>query len=209
MAITSFPYVSINGDRKVTAADEANRINLIAGSGVIFDVPTSFACTKINQSMNVEVAAGSALIDGHCIISDSTALVEITTSDATYPRKDLIALESNTNTGVRGARIKVVKGTPAGQPTEPTLEIGDGFKQIKLATILIPAGATNLSSATITDARTKGEGKHTHAALTSVNITDPIAPGTAKVANIIFGTGDAPTIDSTMPQGTIYIKYVP
>ncbi len=209
MAITGFPYVSVEGDRKVTAANEATRIDLIAGSGVIFDEPTSFACAKISDMMQVTVQPGSALIAGHGIMSDAVETVTIEAADLNNPRIDIIALESNSNTGIRGGRVVVVKGIAATTPIEPALVTTAGISQIKLATLLIPATATTFAPATLTDARTKGTGKHTHPSLTSVNITEAIAPGTARVANIVFGTGNAPTIDSTMPQGTIYIKYLP
>ncbi len=162
MAIKSYPYSSVDGDRKITASDEAKRLDLIAGSGIIFDVPTSFECSKLAGTMNINVAAGSALVAGHGIISDATETVEISASDSAYSRIDVIALESNTNTDIRAGRVVVIKGTAAATPIEPTLSTEAGVTQIKLAKILIPASISSLSTATLTDLRAASVGKHTH-----------------------------------------------
>ncbi|GEM_PF-3303644 len=173
MAIKSYPYSSVDGDRKITASDEAKRLDLIAGSGIIFDVSTSFECSKVAGTMNVNVSAGSALVAGHAIISDSTETVEISASDSTYSRIDVIALKSNINTDIRAGRIVVIKGTAAAAiPVEPALSTEAGVVQIKLAKILIPASVASLSTATLTDLRTASVGKHNHS---QAHITDMVS----------------------------------
>jgi microcystin-dependent protein len=162
MAIKSYPYSSVDGDRKITASDEAKRLDLIAGSGIIFDDATSFECSKVAGTMNVNVSAGSALVAGHGIISDATETVEISASDSTYSRIDVIALESNTNTDIRAGRVVVIKGIASATPVEPALSTEAGVAQIKLAKILIPASISSLSTATLTDMRMASVGKHKH-----------------------------------------------
>lgn len=169
MAFYSYPYVSTSGDRKITAQNEADRLNLVVGSGVVFDTPSSFSCSKSEQTMGIDVAVGAAIIGGRAVISDAEVTVTLATGHASYSRIDIVALESNTNTAVRGGRVVIVEGTPAAAPIEPEVAFGNGVFQIKLLAVTVPAGAGSLSNATLIDKRKAAAGKHAH---TIADITD-------------------------------------
>lgn len=162
MAILSIPHTSIDGDRKVTAAQLARAAAVLTTSGIV-PIENSFLCSKVDGTMGVSVAAGEARITGHDIVSDSAETVTLAAGHATYPRIDIVALEANDNTGVRTSRIVVVQGTPATSPTAPALTQTDALWQEALCTVLVPAGATTLNNATITDVRSFCIGKHRHA----------------------------------------------
>jgi hypothetical protein len=302
MAFTSYPYVSTNGDRKITAQNEADRLSLVVGSGVVFDNLNSFLCTKSAQQMGIDVAAGSAIIGGRAVFSDATETVTLAGGHATYARIDVITVESNTNTAVRGGRVVVMEGTPAASPAEPAVSYADGVYQIKLMAVTVPPGAATLANATLTDRRIAAAGKHghaitditdlanqlagkspaghahddryyteaeinaalalksalghthddryytedevdtklaiksdtshnhdtryyteseidaalalkaaashTHTTLASLRITGALNANVSAVPNIVFNNTGAPGIDSSMPQGTLYVKYV-
>lgn len=278
MAIYSFPYVSTNGDRKITSQNEADRLNLVVGSGVVFDNLNSFLCSKSLQTMCIDVAIGSAIIKGRAVISDAIITTNpLGNGHATYSRIDVIALESNTNTGVRGGRVVVIEGTPAETPAEPAVTNTGGIYQIRLVAVTVPPNAATLTGATLTDRRTVAAGKHghaitditdlvnqlagksptghthddryyteaeidaalllksstghahddryyteteidtalalkaaanhTHTALATLRITGALGADVSGVPNLVFNNTGAPTIDASMPQGTLYVKY--
>lgn len=183
MAIRSFPYMSIKEDNKITASNEAERIDQIVDSGIVFDVLTSFECKSGIGPLDVKIAAGSAIIKGHAVISDAEEIKTVSEKD-TNPRIDLIVLESNTNADVRAASIKVIKGTPDLEENlvEPSLSGETGVSQIKLAKVFVPASGVN-EYVTITDLRTACLGKHNHLVSHISDFTDSIVDNIPLVVN--------------------------
>lgn len=165
MAIKSWPYVSVEGDRKITAGDEALGYDLFAESGIVPDYLDEFIPAKVAGAMNVSVGTGAAVIAGHRMINDAAASVTLSAGGA-QPRIDIVVAESNANTSVRACRFAVVEGTPGAAPEVPTLTESAALWQIPLATVSVPAGALTLDSATITDSRVYTQGRHEHAATT-------------------------------------------
>ena len=170
MAIKSFPYVSIDGDRKITASDEAAGYDLFVSSGSV----TGLAITKIAGTLNVSIAAGSAVIAGHRYIQDSAETLTLDAGGA-QPRIDIIALESNANTSSRAAAFVVVKGTAAAAPEAPALTETAAVYQQSYARIAIPASAASLDSATLTDTHIRAVGRHTHATTDVTGLTAALA----------------------------------
>ena len=206
MAITSFPYISLSGDRKITASQEAAGFDLIIDSGVV-PGENGFAAAKVSGTLNVTIAAGRAVVAGHRVTSDATETVSVDAGGA-QPRIDIIALESNANTDVRACRFAVVKGTPGAAPEVPTLTESAALWQIPLATVAVPAGASTLDSATITDSRVYTQGRHEHAATT---ITGLQAALNGKQATLASDQIRKVTISSSHPSGgsdgDVWLKY--
>lgn len=122
--------------------------------------------------MKVTVAKGNALIRVDSELSRRVALtspvdITITTADTTLPRKDLIVIyidssvapttdsQDNVNNMLK---LVAVKGIPNVSPQAPDdnavlQAIGAGNPFIKLAQVIVPAGATNLSDDLILDVR--------------------------------------------------------
>lgn len=124
-------------------------------------------------NLSVDVAVGDAIIPrsdgtyGHPVFNDAVYNQAITTADVSNPRRDMIvmyvdygnavstAVSNNTN-GV--VKIKVVTGTPAGSPADPSdaaiqSSVGSGNPYIKLARVRVAAGATTISNSVIDDLR--------------------------------------------------------
>lgn len=161
MSIKSWPYVSIDGDRKITAADEAEGYDVFVQSGVVPTLGAELAVGKVPDTMNVVIAPGKAVIAGHRYIQPDDITLTLDGGDAN-PRIDIVALESNKNTLIRATRFVVVKGTPSASPSAPDLIADAAVQQQEYARVLVPAGAANLNGATLTDTRKMARGRHDH-----------------------------------------------
>lgn len=74
-------------------------------------------------------------------------------ADAVLPRIDRVVVSWETTNYVALPEVIIVKGTPASNPTAPALTNNSTVRQISLAAIRIPAGATAITAAMITDER--------------------------------------------------------
>lgn len=125
-------------------------------------------------NMSVDIAAGDAFVrrsDGsyaHPVFNDAVYNLVISAADGANPRRDIVviyvdyavtpstAVSNNTN-GV--VKIKVVNGTPAGSPVDPSsatiqASVGAGNPYSILARVRVPAGQTSISNSLIDDLRT-------------------------------------------------------
>lgn len=124
-------------------------------------------------NMSVDIAIGDSIIprsDGtysHPAYNDAVLNQVIATADPSNPRRDIVVkyidytqaastgVSNNTN-GV--VKIKVVTGTPAGSPVDPTdaaiqTSVGAGNPFIKLARVRVGAGVTSIGNSVIDDMR--------------------------------------------------------
>ncbi len=111
------------------------------GSGVM----TAADCevtAQVSPNMTVAVAAGTMTVYGTAGVTVSAGNVTITTADATYPRFDLILVDSS---GVKTA----LAGTPAANPVFPAVT----FTKVCIAVVYVAAGATSIVSGAIIDKR--------------------------------------------------------
>lgn len=76
-----------------------------------------------------------------------------TIANATLPRIDRVVISWETTDYVDLPTVTILAGTPASSPTPPTLTNNNLMRQISLARIRIPAGATQITSDMITDER--------------------------------------------------------
>lgn len=125
-------------------------------------------------NMSVDIQVGDAFVrrsDGtysHPVFNDAVYNQVISAADGSNPRRDILVLYvdygqspstlvSNNTNGV--VKIKVVDGTPAGSPTDPSdaaiqSSVGSGNPWTKLARVRVPAGQTSISNSLIDDLRT-------------------------------------------------------
>lgn len=108
--------------------------------------------TIVPNSMVVSIADGSANINGKWVILEGETLT-ISQGDL-YPRIDRVVLRLNLNQEVNDIVLDVKKGTPAvSNPIPPSLQRDNTIYEISLATVTVPANATNLNDAEIIDDR--------------------------------------------------------
>jgi hypothetical protein len=149
MAQTSWPFE----DQNTTEVQYSDLFRRIQFSGVAGE-PSSSDLKPFGDSsgMVVKVPAGFAIVRGHAYFSSATENLTVSNS-AANPRIDLVVLELNptANTTI----LKMVNGTPAASPVPPTLtQTTDALFQMALAQVLVPASATTVSAANVTEVRT-------------------------------------------------------
>ena len=159
MAEFSFPFdFSVAGDRTVTADTFATMLNSLVSNGVVSGADDGLAVSQSSTpAMSVSVATGRAFI-GHTSkrrYYRNTAAVTLTieAADGSNPRDDLIVLEMAEATGTRAVNLKVVKGTAAGSPSDPSLTTTEATYQFAIARVRVGAGVSTIVNANITDLR--------------------------------------------------------
>lgn len=129
-------------------------------------------------NMSVDIAIGDVVIPrsdgtyGHPSWNDAVYNQAISTADVSNPRRDIIVMYidyattpstgvSNNTNGV--VKIKVVNGTPAGSPADPSdvaiqASVGSGNPFSKLARVRVAAGASSITNSVIDDLRNMATG---------------------------------------------------
>lgn len=146
MSIISFPFTSVNGDRKMKAADFRRYWNGFTTNGIIPGVLNECQCST--NGMNVVISSGVINIQGALAVIESAENVPI--SQASYDRSATVVLEFNDNSAYRNIHTNVIYGT---SNTLGVLTQNDTVWQLPLCTLLIPAYATSLASIPIADER--------------------------------------------------------
>lgn len=158
------------GDRP--GADEFRRMLTDLQGGVDSFVagvmgPTHLDVTQraAGANMSVDVAAGSIWVEtshvsdalgGHYWAhNDAVINVPIAAADPTNPRRDLVYVQLNDafldGGGVNNAEVKVLAGTPAGSPSDPSTAALDNFYVI--ARVRVAAADSGITDAEIDDKR--------------------------------------------------------
>jgi len=115
-------------------------------SGIKEDgVYSGFAVTQCGAgpNMSVDVAPGTCYVGGTKYEKTTTTNVVVPTSDATYPRKDIIIYDTSEDTPA------LVEGDPSPNPKFPRVTNGD----ILLGKVFVDAGTGVISDSNITDGR--------------------------------------------------------
>jgi hypothetical protein len=145
------PFGSSTSDRKTTSADFARYFGAFIGDGVLVNPSTNLQVIS-NSNMTVTVKAGMGFINsGYFYYNDGDLTLTIDVADGTLNRKDNIVIRWDINT--RSVTAQVVKGTPASSAVAPALVRTNEQHDLKIAEISIPAGATSIPQAYITDTR--------------------------------------------------------
>lgn len=149
MSVSSGFFNSLNGDRKYNAEQMSAIFDGIINDGVFANVGNTFT-VKASDNNTVTVDTGRCWFNSTWVYNDALYPLILTSSELLLNRIDAIVIEINHDETIRKGDIKVVKGTPASEPTNPTL-INEGFvHQYPLAYIYRPAGATEIKQSNIT-----------------------------------------------------------
>lgn len=116
------------GDMAVTVSDGTGWLTNDKGNGVVWWVDN-------------EATGGSKL------------QIPVAIADAVLPRIDRVVVSWQTTNYVALPEVIILKGTPASKPVAPALTNDSMVRQISLAAIRIPAGATSIDASMITDER--------------------------------------------------------
>lgn len=152
MALESGFFNSVNNDRLYNARDISRYFENVLSSGIFKRITN---CLKVSAAsgMTVNVAPGAGLIDCQWFRAATAQTVTIPAANAVLPRIDNVVARLDLSEETRAITLKVITGTPAGSPTAPvpvrTVEVQD----LVLARVRVPAGASAVTAADITDTR--------------------------------------------------------
>lgn len=145
MAQSSYPFENVD-----TTETQFSQMFRTLNAGVNGTPSGTELKVTAGTGLQVAVAAGQAMVRGHYYISTASENLTIGTANPSNPRIDSIVLTLDPT--ANSITLAVVAGTAASSPVAPTLTQTDGgVYQYQLATVLIPAAATSVS--TITDTR--------------------------------------------------------
>lgn len=173
MTQTSFPFDSGPGST-VLEAQWSKMAREWRSTGVLPGVLNECAVTAPGSGLTVQIAPGRAWIEGHLWESDATESLVLTAAHPSLPRIDrvILRLDWSNNT----ISLGVLTGTPASTPVAPALTQTTALWEISLAQVSVPAGATTITNANITDERPWSTGRGaTRLATVTAAATLPLA----------------------------------
>jgi hypothetical protein len=150
MAITYGFFNSINHDRVYDAAQITEYFDGLVSDGVYESVGGAMQ-VQAATGMNVNVQTGRAIIDCRWIKNDAVATLPITAAHVTLARYTAVMIRLDYS--ARTIAFVTVDGTPASSPVKPTPTATATVKDLVLAYLYIPAGATTIPQANIQDQR--------------------------------------------------------
>ena len=152
MALESGFFNSVNGDRLYNAEQMSRYFENIMSSGIFKRIEN---CLKVSATsgMVLNVAAGAGLINCRWFRAMAAETVTVPAAHAVLPRFDIVVARLNTSDEVRAITLEVVSGTPAENPTAPDPMRTTSVYDLALALVYVPAGATAITEANLTDVR--------------------------------------------------------
>ena len=150
MSVTSGFYNSSNGDRKYNAEQMSAIFDGIINDGVLSNVGTAFAVTA-GSGNSINVGVGRAWFNSTWLYNDSVLSLTLDDAEVVLNRIDAVVIEIDRSDSVRAGSIKIVKGTPASSPQNPTLTNTEYVHQYPLAYIRLDADSSSVSQANITN----------------------------------------------------------
>lgn len=152
MALESGFFNSVGGDRLYNAEDMSRYFENILSSGIFKRIEN---CLKVSPSsgMSLTVAPGAGLIDCHWFRAATAETVTIPTAHAVLPRFDAVVARLDMSDSVRAITLMVVSGDPAESPAAPEPVRTTAMHDLVLALVYVPAGASEIVEANLTDVR--------------------------------------------------------
>lgn len=153
MAITSGFFNSVNGDRLYSAEEMTTYFEGLVSDGVYANVGEGLQVLAGGSGLNLTVGTGRALVKMHWIKNSARLPLTLSAADVQYDRIDAVVLRCDLTDSVRALSVEVKAGTPAANATAPAMVSTQAIKEMPLAFVRIPKGATTITQANITDTR--------------------------------------------------------
>lgn len=174
MSVTFGFYNSKEGDRRYDAIQMSSIFDGIIQDGILQHVGTAMV-VKESEAMIINVGVGRAWFNHTWTLNDALLPLVVPQSEILLNRYDAVVLEVDSREAVRANDIKIIKGTPASNPTKPTMVKTNDRWQYPLAYIYVGAGITSIRQANITNCVGTSECPFVTAPLDKVEIDDLIA----------------------------------
>lgn len=148
MALTSYPFET----QSTTETQYSLLFRQAVDTGVVgnFD-GDGFRVSTDGSGLDVQVAAGFALVRGHAVDNNGPVTLTLDAASAS-PRIDLVVLRLDPT--ANSIVLTVKKGDASATPSAPVLTQTDtGIYEIALAALTVPSGALNIVPANVEDRR--------------------------------------------------------
>ena len=148
-------YDSTAGDYypRYDAGEFARRFSLYFTNGVFYNASNALQITAGN-GLQIRAGAGAVNINGYDGVNEQAENIQLESADAFYPRYDIITARLDISNKWIG--FNVIKGEAVQSPSIPNVDnlVRSSLQyDLMLAYIYIPAGATAITNANITDTR--------------------------------------------------------
>lgn len=134
-------------DRTYNAEDFANYFSKFIGNGVFVN-PTDGLKVSAQSGLKVTVKAGSAYIDGYYYELTENKILTIPVNSSSYVQKDSVVIRLDKTNRKMSLELK---------QNDVSVSRTSTVKELQLAAIRKPIGATNLSASDVTDMRPYNE----------------------------------------------------
>lgn len=150
MATTYGFFNSLNHDRRYDAGQISEYFDGLVSDGVYESVGDALQ-VQAATGMNINIQTGRAIIECRWIKNDAVITMPITASHVTLARYTAIMVRLDYSE--RNISFIAVDGTPATSPMKPAPTNTATVKDLVLAYLYIPAGATAIPQSNIQDQR--------------------------------------------------------
>lgn len=135
-------------DRAVSSRTMRDSLAKIFSNGVFGKPADAFIISK-GDGLNVRINPGMCVIDGAMggWREEQTFALPAATGKVAYG----IFLRLDDNSDMRSIYVRIDAGAAGSNPTPPAPESGDKVTELRLGYVVVPSGATDLSSATVTN----------------------------------------------------------
>lgn len=146
MAFSSGFFNSKGLDRTYTAENFCDYLGSIICNGIQDNYGQNFSLTASAVGLKVILGTGKAWINGHYFINDTRYSIDLSEyQDESLPRYVGIAIYLDTTEAVRNVSLKLFPGTPAENPSLPTIPQDDDHARLLLYAVRLNVGATSLT----------------------------------------------------------------
>lgn len=173
MSVTYGFYNSKNKDRRYNAIQMSSIFDGIVVDGILMHVGQKMMVSP-NGGMMITVGSGRAWFNHTWTLNDSLLPLTVEISELILNRIDAVVLEIDSRESVRANSIKIIKGTPATNPVNPTLVKTNDRWQYPLAYIRVNKGVTEIRDADITNCVGTSEAPFATCPLEKMEIDDLI-----------------------------------
>lgn len=156
----SFPFESKNlgtntspdWDRAITAQDERD-FNKLCWTNGVFANPADGLAVIAQNGTTIKIKPGGAHIEGARFWESSSRSITLSQASSSLPRIDRVVLRFDTSDDNRNIDIYLKEGVPATYPSPQEIIRQSNYYELVLADIYVPAGASEITNANITDQR--------------------------------------------------------
>lgn len=146
MAFHSGFFNSKNLDRTYTAENFNDYLSSIICNGIQDNYGDCFRLLAASSGLKVSVGRGKAWINGHYFINDARYSIDLSEyMDESLPRYVGIAIYLDTTESVRNVTLKLFPGTPAENPSLPSIAQDADHVRLLMYAVRLNPGATELS----------------------------------------------------------------